>query len=948
VTATPPAAEPATPASESGLWVGWDQELARLRGLLGETAAGHGATVLVEGYVGSGKTALLSFAAQEAAHLGFQVLRGAADGLGRDVPLLAVRECLGPESADVPAEGDEIVSYVRALTARTPTLIMLDDLHFADGASVLVWQRLAAVAPELPLLLLASRWPASPHDERLRDPAPILLRLEPLAKQDEDRLVHHLAGAAPGPGLSDLTKLTDGNPQLLHDVVAALIAEGALVTADGVADVAPGTRASPRLLATVASRLAGLPPATLSALRLAALLGRRFGVADLAALAGLDLSLLVPMLTDRATAGILGDAGGSDLRFRSPLVRQALYADIPVAMRALLHHEAAQILAQDGGPDSDEVVDQVARHLFDAGEPPEGWALDWLVDHARPLTVRVPVVALGLFQRAVDHAPNNDLRMAVLWKYLSASANRVGRRDAVDLARRFQAQATDPDHRAFADMMLSAVLLRDGRADEALEVAENGEKVHAGESEPQRRRATRFLGLRARILCYQGRYADAEPLAVEVLERAGPLGDPTAVTCAHHVLGRVLLARRDHPGALAALDAGLAVSRSAPRLASDLAIDFGAARALLLDDMDWQSAAQRAVTTARRVALRTQALAALGVVQVTGATLHYSAGRWDAALKELAAFDEEAVADAWLPAQAHGLAALILAHRGRDDEADERLARVPDVPIPAGRPRSRSAHLLMARALRAEADGRPADALAALAVALDPGVALDLEQRHLLLPEIVRLALAIGDESCAQAAVHAAETEVVAAAPARAAAAQRCRGMLMRDPGPLLTALEYYRRVQRPLELARTWEDLAAVTAARGDLDEARAHLNQTVDAYVALGADGEIARADARMRALGVRRGRRRAALRPGDGWEALTPTEVKVAGLVAKGRSNREIAVTLSLSPRTVQTHVSHILVKLGFGSRSQIAGEAAVRLLPSTPTHTGRTRERPAAAE
>jgi DNA-binding CsgD family transcriptional regulator len=172
--------------------------------------------------------------------------------------------------------------------------------------------------------------------------------------------------------------------------------------------------------------------------------------------------------------------------------------------------------------------------------------------------------------------------------------------------------------------------------------------------------------------------------------------------------------------------------------------------------------------------------------------------------------------------------------------------------------------------------------------------------------------------------------------------------LLTQDPGPILTALEYYRRALRPLDVARTWEDLAAVTAARGDLDDARAHLNQAVDAYEALGADGETARADARMRALGVRRGRRRAAPRPGDGWEALTPTEVKVAGLVAKGRSNREIAVTLSLSPRTVQTHVSHILVKLGFGSRSQIAGEAAVRLLPSAPTHTGRNLERPTGAD
>jgi DNA-binding CsgD family transcriptional regulator len=935
---TPPVA-PTTPTSEEEPWVGRDQELARLHGLLGETAAGAGAAVVVEGAPGSGKSALLSLTAREARRRGFHVLCGAADELGRDVPLLALREALGPEGADVPAEPDEIVAYVRELTERAPTLITVDDLHFADSATVLVGQRLAALTRDRPLMLIASRWLA-PARAAIPGLAPIHLRLRPLARQEVEQLLRQLAGAAPGPRLTALARLAEGSPRLLNDLVATLIAEGSLATVDGIADVAPGTQAPPRLLATVASRLAGLPSGTVSALRLAALLGPRFGVEDLAALAGRDLSVLVPMLTEREVAGILVDAGGSHLGFRNPLVRQALYADIPVAIRALLHHQAAQILARDRAPADDAVADEAARHLRDAREPPEGWALDWLVDHARVLTVRVPVIALELFQRAVDHAPNNDLRMAVLWKYLSASAHRIGRRDAVDLARRFQAQAADPDHRAFADMLLSAVLLRDGRTEEALEVAERGEKAHAGESEPQRRRATRFLGLRARVLCYQGRYADAEPLAAEVLERTGSLGDPTAVICANHVLGRVRLSRRDHLGALAALDAGLAASRSALRLASDLEIDFGAARALLLGDLDRLPAAMRGLEAARTVGQRTQALAALGFVQVAGASLHYSAGRWDVALGELAAFDEQAAADAWLPAQAHGLAALILAHRGRDDEADERLARVADVPIPSGGPLSRSAHLLMARALRAETDGRPADALAELAVALEPGVAPDLEQRYLLLPEIVRLALAVGDEACAEAAVRAAETEVVAAAPARAAAAQRCRGLLTQDPGPLLTALEYYRRIPRPLELARTWEDLAAVTAARGDLDGARAHLNQAVDAYVALGAAGETARADARMRVLGVRRGRRRAAPRPGDGWEALTPTEVKVAGLVAKGRSNREIAVTLSLSPRTVQTHVSHILVKLGFGSRSQIAGEAAVRLLPATPTHTGRT--------
>ncbi|MYT21275.1 hypothetical protein GTW69_13400, partial [Streptomyces sp. SID7760] len=72
-------------------------------------------------------------------------------------------------------------------------------------------------------------------------------------------------------------------------------------------------------------------------------------------------------------------------------------------------------------------------------------------------------------------------------------------------------------------------------------------------------------------------------------------------------------------------------------------------------------------------------------------------------------------------------------------------------------------------------------------------------------------------------------------------------------------------------------------------------------------------------LRSLGVRRGSRSARRRVANGWEALTPAELKVALLVAQGRSNPEIASALFLSARTVQTHVSHILAKLQVRSRA-----------------------------
>ncbi|HKT01860.1 MAG TPA: helix-turn-helix transcriptional regulator, partial [Rugosimonospora sp.] len=94
------------------------------------------------------------------------------------------------------------------------------------------------------------------------------------------------------------------------------------------------------------------------------------------------------------------------------------------------------------------------------------------------------------------------------------------------------------------------------------------------------------------------------------------------------------------------------------------------------------------------------------------------------------------------------------------------------------------------------------------------------------------------------------------------------------------------------------------------------------------LGATRDIRRVDARMRALGVRRGPRSLRRRPTKGWEALTPAESRVVELVAQGRPNPEIAAELFLSRRTVQTHVSNILAKLDLSSRLEIMREAARR--------------------
>ena len=145
------------------------------------------------------------------------------------------------------------------------------------------------------------------------------------------------------------------------------------------------------------------------------------------------------------------------------------------------------------------------------------------------------------------------------------------------------------------------------------------------------------------------------------------------------------------------------------------------------------------------------------------------------------------------------------------------------------------------------------------------------------------------------------------------------------DPGPALAAAEYFGSVGRALNRGQALEDAAVLAARRDDLTAARYALAEAVASYRVLGAEWDIQRAGVRLRPFGIRRRRPAHSERPISGWGALTPTEVKVAGLVAAGKSNPDIAAELFLSRNTVQTHVSHILTKLGARSRVEIAAAA-----------------------
>jgi len=124
-------------------------------------------------------------------------------------------------------------------------------------------------------------------------------------------------------------------------------------------------------------------------------------------------------------------------------------------------------------------------------------------------------------------------------------------------------------------------------------------------------------------------------------------------------------------------------------------------------------------------------------------------------------------------------------------------------------------------------------------------------------------------------------------------------------------------------------EELACAAGAAGDKDRAALALDAALAGYQRMRAVPDADRALGRARAVGLRRGSREAHRDASSGWASLTATEVRIAALVRDGLTNREVGARLFVSPRTVQTHVSHILQKTGLRSRVEIARAAGAQI-------------------
>ena len=942
------------PVNPAGALVGRESEMALLTGLIKEAAKGRGSAVLIEGEPGIGKSALVRAALAEAPEAGCQVFWGAGDELGQALPLLPfldglrVREpsanprrttivrLLRGEVAtdrgtDVPAVlAEQLLALVAEQCAVRPTILVVDDLQWADQASITLWGRLARSVRQVPLLLVGMMRPAPQRDDLLAlrrvtgDAA--RLQLTGLTGTAVSDLVADLAGGRPDGNLLRLADGAAGNPLYLTEIVAALDRSSSLtITEAGAAEVASGS-APGSLSAAIADRLGFVAGPAREVLRAAALLGMDFAVPDLAIVLGRSVADLIPAVDEACAVGVLAESGYG-LGFRHPLIRAALYDEMAVPVRAAWHRDAGRALAEAGAP-PDRVARQMLRAVGgpgDATEPMDEWMLDWLARTADPLVGQAPGVAAELLTRAVASSPADSAQHGWLASRLADAFYRIGDRAAAEqVANRALDHAAEPDLLVDLHWTLAQCRMLAGESAESLATLD---RALASPGISARHRA-RLLVLAARTHSNLGENEKAGQVAASALVAGSEAGDNWAMGWALLMMAVVTSVRGRMTDALPLFDRALAVTEVDPAL-TDLRLLLQINKAVTLGNLDQYEEALAAAGQARHLA--NQVGTTIRLAQAHGALgqLLFQTGRWDDALAEVEIVPENLKAPGTACCDL-GIAAVISFHRGDVGAARGHLATAAPHAERLGRRLITS--LALARSLDCEHDVALPEALAALTDAFD-GSTEEVEEIEDLLPDAVRLAAETGDTGTAQAlasraAALAAESEI----PHRQATALYCRSLLDHDAQRLLAAAERYDDAGRPLLTAKALEAAAEGFVEVGDRGQARAAFTRAAEVYTSLGAASDVTRLQATFRAHGIRRGSHAKHRRARNGWDSLTATEIKIAAFVEEGLSNPEIAARLLLSRRTVATHVSHILKKLDVHSRTDIARESALRTIAS----------------
>jgi DNA-binding CsgD family transcriptional regulator len=952
-----------TAAGGAGQLLERSEELAQIETALAEARSGRGTLTLIEGPAGIGKTALLTAARTAAANAGMRALRSRGTELERDFTFGVVRQLFEPvlaeatevERADLlqgaagvavqllglpggsfadglpSSDADSSFAILHGLywlcanlTADGPLCLVVDDLHWADTASLRYLAFLLTRVEELSVALVVATRPREPGTDAellaalTTDPSAQVVRLRPLTHAAVAQFIETRLAGVPDPIFVDAClRATGGAPFVLRVLVEALNEGGIAPTEEAARHVERiGARSVGRSLSL---RLRRLPEHAGRLARALAVLeqGDLLHAARLAGLDDGDAAYAAELLVG---AGIL--ESGRPLRFIHPIARSGIYAEVSDAERAQGHRGAARLLAEQSG-----TSERVAKHLLLTAPAGDGWVVGRLVEAARAAGKQGAPESQAVFlRRALTEPPPRGDRSDLLLDLgmAEASAGLEGWEEhlqgAVDAAP--DAIAASRPARA-----LARALNRAQRFAEAVEVLDG---------------AIAALGSRDPDLALQ-----LEAAAV-VAGMNDLMASPGAVLRREALRDR---ASSDHTAPPEVFAAGAAISlllNEPAELGAELAD-----RALLARERTRRNLDRGPLSLSEGLFART--------------TLSLL---WAERYAQVAPLLDASIAHAWATGDS-GVLAVGLANRAwlalrrgdlRAAEADTRTA-LSTTELPAPRMyRVLNGGLLVATLV---SQGR----LESAEEALDP-IEAEAESESLI-GTIVRFArgrlrveqglaaagladfLAVG-ELLTRASVSSptylpwrseaalaqlvlgnresagrfAEEELELA---QAFGAARARGVAKRAAGVvdggergdvlLREAIDDLERGDARLERARALADLGAMLRRRNRRREARESLREALDAAHRAGAGLLAERVETELRATGARP--RRILL---TGIDSLTASERRVAQLASEGLTNREIAQTLFITARTVEGHLTSVFRKLRLDSRDQLPASLA----------------------
>ncbi len=932
-----------------------DQELVALTAAVRAASGGSGCLTAIVGAAGLGKTRLLAEAGRVASRKGFDVFTARGLELEGDIAFGLVRQIYEPRlrrkgpadrerllagaagkataavlsdtADDIPTSGDFAILHglfwlTANLCEEAPVALILDDLHWADTASLRFLAYLLPRMGALPIAVMVAHRPEEPNgpqhllNQIATDMGSTVLRPAPLTEAASGRLVQRvLAGNAEAAFLRACHVATQGNPLLLQDLAATFESEGLVPSADnvGMVDVL-GPRAVAQRISLWMNRLPGECTALAEAV---SVLGDGAALQTAAALAGMPtgVALRSAKELERAdlfrvgTESVFAD-GVQRVRFSHPVVRATLYEMMDPAARVDAHRRAAELLGA-----SRSTAEQVASHLLRLPPAADEDVVRVLRRAASEAFAHgSPDSAATYLRRCLAEPPAARDHADVQWE-LGKVMTLVDTARAADDLRTALTLAAVPRRRAQVAVLLGTALIYLFRFEEAERVCLGALADLGPEDEALRDQLEANLLLIPILQPDRQDLADrrhaVRPISDELGQGGGALDcllaahrawrcDPDAVAIALRGLRSGGVIDQVYPETIA-VPVGWIVLIHADRDEAIASIDAAVARA-------HQYGSVHGLATAH--VLRGVAWLWRGQLAEAEADIMAGIENADSARLELATF----LAQCFL--------ADTLIERGRLDDAEAALDAlgIPE-PVPSLGPMF---WYLDSRARLLRHRGRIEEALE---TALATGKRLAMhDARRVPSFSSWRLEAAI----CAHLLGRDARAKTLAdgdlqlarqwGAPRALGRALRVTGVVRGGPeGTRLIreAVDVLERSPARLEYARALVDLGTALRREGRRVEARRPLVLAVEIAEAAGALPLHNQARGELRAAGGRPRRTGA-----TGPASLTPSERRVAELAIAGGTNKQIAEQLFVTVKTVEVHLTNAYRKVGVRHREELA--------------------------